>query len=108
MPLTEPVALPDDAPHRNHYDYDDRADADQDLDRAERIDADPSMDADYVDTQVIADEDAEYIHLFSPIDRDDMIRTHEEIAKTINLTGGDMRKYRRERRARVQAIVSEI
>ena len=37
-----------------------------------------------------------------------MIRAREDIAQTINMIGGDVRKYRRERRAQAQAIVSEI
>ena len=112
LPQFRPIPETDDAPPQNHHEHqdgaDDRDDAYQDQDRAERIYADPGMDVDHVDTQVIADEDAEYMHLFSLIDRDDMIRTHEDIAKTIHMIGGDMRKYRRERHTQAQVIVSEI
>ena len=70
VPLDLPQFIPfpetNDAPPQNHHEHqdrpDDRDDAYQDQDRAERIDADPGMDVDHVDTQVIADEDAKYMH----------------------------------------------
>ena len=66
------------------------------------------MELDYVDTNVAADEIAEYLHIFSMYDREEMTTTHEDIAATFDLIGGSVRKYRRERRTQAREIVSEL
>ena len=71
-------------------------------------DDEPGMDVDWVDTHMTTKEDIDFLHLFDLADRNEMRRTHEEIMATIDMLGGSVKSYRRERRARARAIVSEI
>ena len=69
---------------------------------------DAGMDVGWVNTKTILDEEAEYLHLFLMQDRDEAEQTQKDIIATIDLIGGCRQKFRRERRARIKAIVSEI
>ena len=53
-------------------------------------------------------DDADFLRSFRLPDRAEMRETHENIANTILLIGGDRSAYRRERRQQARAIVSEI
>ena len=69
---------------------------------------DAGMDVGWVDTKTILDGETEYIRLLLMQDRDEAERTQKDIIATIDLIGGCRQKFRRERRARMKAIVSEI
>ena len=105
-----------DAPNEqgDHQDVEDRQEAaeppmeERMHDEAPEGQEPPGMDVDWVDTQHIVDETAEYMHLFLIEDRDEAVRVHGEIAATINLIGGSLVKYRRERKAQIRTILSEV
>ena len=62
----------------------------------------------HVETSVIADEEAEFLNNFTIDDRDEAICTHNEILMAIHTMGGGTARYKRERRSKTRAIVSEI
>ena len=48
------------------------------------------------------------MHLLLMQEREEIMRTHQDIAATINLLGDNLQKYRRERRTQAKAIVSDV
>ena len=55
------------------------------------------MYVDWVEIQMVADEDEALLHLFSLVDRDAVRKIRKEMMSIINTLGGSVRCYRRKR-----------